>query len=129
VDAGASSAPLAAPGVCAVPPSDELGVWWVDVAQDAPSAAPPAISVRATSGRFFWVTDGAPLARVAVHDPDPGNRPVLHGGAVLARLAGDLFDARGASLATTAFTAPGAAFDSTLFVTIELGDLTLRYAR
>jgi len=129
VDAGPSLASLAPPGVCTVPASDDLAIWWVAVVQQAPSATPPAISVRATSGRFFWVTDSAPLARVAVHDPDPGNRPVRYGGSVLARLAGAVYEARGASLATETFTAPGTTFDSTLFVTIELGDLTLRYAR
>lgn len=129
VDAGPALTPLAPPGVCTVSPSDDLATWWVEVAQAAPSSAPPAIQVRATSGRFFWVGDALPLARLAVHDPDPGNRPVHHGGELLARLTGDRFEAKGTALATAPFAAPGAAFESTLFVTIELGDLTLRYAR
>jgi hypothetical protein len=129
VDAGPSLAPLTDPGVCTVPASDDVATWWVDLEQDEPSAAPPAISVRATSGRFFWVSESEPLARIAIHDADPGGRPVRIGASELVRLAGEVYEARGASLATAPFAAPAAAFESALFVTIELGDLTLRYAR
>lgn len=129
VDAVASQAPLTPPGVCTVTASDDIGTWWVDLQQDAPSDVAPAISVRATAGRFFWVTGSQPLARVAVHDPDPGTRPVRLGAGELVRLASDTYHAKSISLRTDAFTSTTSAFDSTLFVTIELGDLTLRYAR
>lgn len=129
VDAGASQAALTAPGVCTVPASDDIATWWVELQQDAPSDVAPAISVRATSGRFFWVTGSQPLARVAVHDPDPGKRAVRLGAGEIVRLASETFQAKTVSLRTDAFTSATSAFESTLFVTIELGDLTLRYAR
>jgi hypothetical protein len=130
LSAGPPGVPLGAPGAVELPASPALAAPWVELPQVQASGVPVGIAVRATSGRFLWAAagDGTPLLRLAVSDPDPGGRPVKLGGSVLVTLTETELQAR--ALALPAAALHGApAFSSDLFCTLELADLTLRYAR
>jgi hypothetical protein len=95
-----------------------------------PPARPTAVAVRATRGRFFWAANAAPLIRLAVWDPDPEPSPLLFGaGVVVATI-----DAAGVHQPARTFTAAAFAggrplVSSDLFLTVDVSDLALRYAR
>jgi hypothetical protein len=75
------------------------------------------------------VAGESPAVRVAVRDPDPGGRALTLGGVSIASVTGaDAFVA-GVSLPTAAFSGVPPSLASDLFLTVELGSLTLRYAR
>lgn len=118
-----------APGVVELEPSDALGVVWVDVPAPAPQEGPVAVSVRAGSGRFLWA--GAPegLLRLVVADPDPGGRPLRLGGEQLRAVAAAESHEPGAALPAARFAAGAPVLESPLFLTVDVSDLTLRYAR
>jgi hypothetical protein len=106
-----------------------VSVVWLAI--NAPSSsAPVAIAARATRGRFFWATDaqGKPLVQIAVTDPNPPERTVSLGGRIVAN---DLEPAhRAAAVVTDAFAAGSAPlFESAMFVTVDVSDVTVRYAR
>lgn len=117
------------PLVVRLEPSTTVSVIWLTI--DAGIARQPlAIAARATRGRFFWATnaEGTPLIQVAVTDPDPPERGVRLGGVVVAT---DLNPAHRAAVSLTrAFTSTVTpAFDTPLFVTVDLSDVAIRYAR
>lgn len=117
------------PVVVQLQPSPGVSVLWL-VIDERIAAQPLAVAARATRGRFFWATntDGRPLVQVAVEDPDPPDRTVRLGGRVVASSI-EPTHRPGVSI-TAAFgstTTPN--FETTLFVTIDLSDVTVRYAR
>jgi hypothetical protein len=88
------------------------------------------LSVRANKGRFFWVCAADPLIRLAVRDPDPGGRPlVLNGKPLLKVTQADEMHLPGQSFAGAAFQNHPPLLESSLFLTVELSDLVLRYQR
>lgn len=117
------------PIVVQLEPSSAVSAIWFAIEGRIP-AQPLAVAARATRGRFFWATsaDGRPLVQVAVEDPDPPDRAVRLGGRVVST---SLEPAHRASVPLTAAfgstTTPS--FETTLFVTIDLSDVTVRYAR
>ncbi|MFN7915190.1 MAG: hypothetical protein U0Q55_07605 [Vicinamibacterales bacterium] len=120
---------LEQPVVVQLEPSRVVSVVWFAI-DSRVAAQPLAVAARATRGRFFWAAnaDGRPLVQVAVEDPDPPDRTVRLGG----RVVSSAFEPshRDAVSLTAAFastTTPS--FDSTIFVTIDLSDVTVRYAR
>jgi hypothetical protein len=106
-----------------------VSVVWLAI--NAPSSSEPvAIAAHATRGRFFWATDaqGKPLVQIAVTDPSPPERTVSLGGRILAN---DLEPAhRAAAVVTAAFVAGSTPlFESAMFVTVDVSDVTVRYVR
>ena len=90
-----------------------------------------AVRVRANTGRFLWA-DGArdtPSLRIAIADHNPGSRPVHIGGAVLAAMVEPVLALKQAAIPAAPFAGAPPIFASELFVTIELADLRLEYAR
>jgi hypothetical protein len=89
------------------------------------------VSARAARGRFLWASDGArPLVKLAIHDPDPGGRPLrLNGQAIHAVRTAEQEHMPARNLPPALFRALSPTFDSPLFLTVELSDLALRYAR
>jgi hypothetical protein len=67
--------------------------------------------------------------RIAIHDPDPGGRPILLAGTAVHSLVDETAQLRGVPLPAAAFQSEAGSFDSDLFVTIEMADVLLRYAR
>lgn len=128
---------LLKPRVLPIEPSQILTTHWFDIEEDELDTVniQVGVGVRVNNGRFFWVSlSDTPLVRIAVYDTDPGTEPVKIGGSVL--VSGSLlnnpenkFFAAGADLPAEVFAGEAPFLSSNLFVTVDLGDLTLRYAR
>jgi len=88
-----------------------------------------AISVTATKGRFLWAGDTVPLARFVVRDPNPGGRTISLSGGAIATVTQDKQTWKVANLPVSAFRSTIPALASSLFATVTLSGLTLRYAR
>lgn len=117
------------PVVVQLEPSPEMSVIWFAIDQRV-AAQPLAVAARATRGRFFWATreDGRPLVQVAVEDPDPPDRTVRLGGRVIA--TGLEQEHREGVVLTAAFAQTATPnIETPLFVTVDLSDVTVRYAR
>jgi hypothetical protein len=134
---GVEHQPLADPVVTSVDAAaatEEFGVVWAEFDPPVPVDRPVAISATVTSGRFWWVADPEPLVRLAIVDPDPGGRPILLAGQTLLTLEAPTLSVSRAVLPGAGFaggTTAGQPLElaSALFCSIELTDLTLRYAR
>jgi hypothetical protein len=129
--------PLSAPGTAtiAAEPGPGLRVVWVDLAEHPPLHRPTAVAVTATRGRFLWAATGgdaatgpAPLVRLAVHDPDPGGRPVRIGSTSVP-VDDALTDRPGLPLHGGSFQGRLPTITSDLRCRVELRDLVLRYDR
>lgn len=121
---------IGAPGVLQLAASTEITTHWVDLPEHEPIAEPVALAVRAASGRFFWVVQGHPLARIAIFDPEYEPRPVTFGGLPLSLTAGEMqTHLPGHAFAPQSFAGQSPVIASDLFLTIDIGDLVLRYAR
>jgi hypothetical protein len=127
---GASAGPpLGPPAVLTLTASSTIDLHWAATAPGLVLSGPVGIRARANRGRFFWVTAGDhPAMRLAIHDPDPGDRPLTIGATPIPIVT--------STLDQPAFTFPAAAFSrafpwlsSDLFLTVTIADLTLRYAR
>lgn len=122
---------LAPPTVVAVEPRGELRTHWAELPESLRLDRAAGIRVRANSGRFFWAFNatGQPLLRLAIVDPDPGGRPLFLGSAQLLTVTAT--DFHQLSFAYPAGVLRGAvpALRSDLFLTVDISDLTLRYAR
>ncbi len=139
---GADHAPLAPPAVCsldATSASEEFTVVWATFDPPIHVDRPVGISVTVTDGSFWWVGEPEPLVRIAVVDPDPGGRPILLAGATLLTLDAPTLAVDRAALPGAGFVGAGFVdgataaepleFASALFCTVELTDVSLRYAR
>jgi hypothetical protein len=125
-----SGAALTPSGALSVAPSGAFATHWVELPPHDPIARPANLSVRAGTGRFLWVAEGHPLAKVAIDDPSWPGREVSLGGIPLAVPPGVPESHQpGAALPTAAFVAASPSLQSDLFLTIDVGDLVLRYAR
>lgn len=123
------AAPLLDPVVINLQAEQRLGVHWFSFADRDPFPMPLALGLRANVGRFFWVSDGAPLIRVAVYDDDPGTEAVYLGSQTI--ITGDQlpFTAGSFALPPMLFAGEMPVLRSNLFLTVDVADLTLRYAR
>ncbi len=121
--------PLLAPGVVQLEASTEIEVIWVSLPQAISHEGPLMLTLRANSGRFFWVTAPEPAIKVVVQDPDPDGREILINNRLLTRLAVERIHLPQVSIQSDLFTEKAPLLSSNLFVTIELSDLTLRYSR
>jgi hypothetical protein len=122
---------LGPPAVTSIPPDSLFRTRWADVPSKTEAGRANGVRVRANRGRFFWAASDAdkPLIRVAVHDPDPGGRPVFLGSTQLAELRQASLEARAFRFPVEEFRAAVPELTSDLFLTADFTDLTLRYAR
>jgi hypothetical protein len=127
VRSGSAGAALTKPAAQTLAASDSVRTIWFDVPLHEPLAVPPAVVARTNHGRFFWAAAGEPLVRIAVHDDDPGGRPVRLRSSLLAALQNAESHQPARSIPSPAFAVP--LFDSALFATVDLSDLTLEYDR
>ena len=124
-----AGAALGPPAVLALAASKRIDMHWAEVPAGLTLDGPVGIRVRANHGRFFWVASGNhPLVRIAIHDPDPGGRPLTIGPEVLSILKSVEERAKHA-FPPEAFVNTFPRLSSDLFLTVETSDLTLRYAR
>ncbi|WP_437569790.1 hypothetical protein [Sorangium sp. So ce542] len=128
----AVAAALSAPGVARLEPDRRVEVTWIDMPERV-LADGVALAARANQGRFFWAAGaGALLARVAVRDADPGSRPLLVDGAPVLKMhdpSAPTLQQSALPLPTGAFAGAPPTLESELFLTVDFGDITLRYAR
>lgn len=120
--------PLGDPGVVELAASPHLGTAWVELPGDG-LRDPLAIEARCTRGRFFWAGGEGRLVRLAVFDPDPGGRPLLLDSGRLLGPTERETHLPGHALPRVAFAGHVPALTSSLFLTVDLSDLALRYAR
>jgi hypothetical protein len=123
--------PLSPPAVIVVEPDSGFGTHWAVLPDDLALAGAAGIRVRANSGRFFWAFNeaGLPLVRVAIHDPDPGGRPVFLGSAQLLTVTAIDFHQLSFAYPRGVMRDAAPALRSDLFLTVDISDLRLRYAR
>ena len=118
------------PAVVRLDRANGFGVVWLTQKTPFLASGPVAVAVRATRGRFFWAADarGRPLIQIAVLDPNPPERTISLNGCTLVE---DLTPAHRTGVALTASFRSGATplFESALFATVDLSDVTFRYAR
>ena len=126
---GVAGPSLGPPAVMTLTPDNEIRTRWVDFPAGLTLSGSVALRVRANRGRFFWVTRDQPLARLAIHDPDPGGRPLLLSGRRLKRIVDTNSHDRGFNFPRAPFRNDEPALRSDLFLTVDISDLTLRYAR
>jgi len=119
---------IAPPGVVRLSSSNTLSTVWIDLKLDSPPRKALACAVRANQGRFLWAANEHGLTRVAVNDPDPGNRPLLLNGVSLANVSQKTTQLA-ADLPQAQFTGAPPILTSNLFLKVDFSDLTLRYAR
>jgi hypothetical protein len=124
--------PLGAPSVITITAANTMRTHWIVLPAGIDlSHGNIGITARATRGRFLWASDAArPLAKLAIHDPNPGSRPLRLNGAVvhtIARVDEDHMPAL--QFTPSLFRSTPPVFDSPLFLTVDVSDLTLRYAR
>ncbi len=122
---------LAPPAVVAVAAGSGLRTHWAELPDGLPLDGAGGIRVRANSGRFFWVFNGSgqPLVRVAIVDPDPGGRPLFFGAAELLAVSAADFHQLAFSYPAAVLRGPAPALRSDLFLTVDVSDLVVRYAR
>jgi hypothetical protein len=134
------AAPLPA-GVKRVDPGAVVHIEWIDLPQFSPPSGPLGLAVHTNQGRFFWAcragasVQDQPLVLVAVLDPDPGGRLLKLAGRQVISIDQDELHQVGFSLPTAAFKSGGPgtpgfpAWESSLFLKLEMSDLVLRYKR
>lgn len=129
VNGGVAGSPVGPPAVLTLTPDTEIRTRWVDVPSGVTLSGALGLRVRANRGRFFWVTGEQPLARIAIHDPDPGGRPLFIGAARLKDIVETNSHEPAVSFPVAVFRNVAPALRSDLFLTVDISDLTLRYAR
>ena len=129
VNGGVAGTPVGPPAVLTLTPDNEIRTRWVDVPAGVTLSGPLGLRVRANRGRFFWVTGDQPLARLAIRDPDPGGRPLFLRTTRLKPIVETNSHEPGFRFPVAAFRNLAPALRSDLFLTVDISDLTLRYAR
>lgn len=118
------------PGVVLkIEPAQKLHATWVDFAGVTLSPYPDALSVKALSGRFFWVFDPHPFIRVAVFDPDPKGSPLFMDDIQILAVDDKTIHLPATSLPKDSFCITNPVLYSSLFCTVDLSDIKLRYNR
>lgn len=130
---GALAFMLREPGVLTPTVSTAVQTHWVELPPSLDlSQGNVGVAVRANTGRFFWANanDDTPLVKIAIYDPQPGGRELtLNGTPVMQVTQAGETHLPATILAGTLFTYQAPLFASSLFLTIDLSDLTLGYAR
>lgn len=129
VNGGVAGSPVGPPAVLTLSTDNEIRTRWVDVPSGVALSGPLGLRVRANRGRFFWVTREQPLARIAIHDPNPGSRPLFIGATKLKEIVETNSHEPGFRFPVAVFRNAAPALRSDLFLTVDISDLTLRYAR
>ena len=129
VNGGIAGTPVGPPAVLTLTPDNDIRTRWVDVPAGVTLNGPLGLRVRANRGRFFWVTREQPLARVAIYDPNPGGRPLFIGTTRLKEIVETNSHEPAFRFPVAVFRNVAPALRSDLFMTVDISDLTLRYAR
>lgn len=129
MDTGAVGAPLGPPGVVPLDASAEVVTVWAPLPESGEIERSVGVSVRAGKGRFLWAAAPEPLVRIAVYDAAPGGRPLRLAGTPILAVEDNETHLPAHSLPAGAFRSAAPVLSSELFLSVDLSDLTLRYAR
>ncbi len=124
--------PLGPPAVLRLSAEAAFRTHWLELPPGLDlSRGELGVLVRANQGRFLWAADGnRPLLKLAIYDPEPGGRPLRLNGRTIYPVADAAAHTLPAySFPPDCFQNQPPAFDSSLFLNVELSDLALRYAR
>lgn len=119
-------------GVMRISASNTLKTHWLDLpTNDVFSGENIGLSLHASVGRFFWVmAEDRPLVKLAIFDPDPADRPLRIDGSVLINITRpDRIHLPKHAFPESRFRSQPPVLDSSLFLTVDISDLALRYAR
>jgi hypothetical protein len=117
------------PAVLKLAADNGIRTRWADVPKGVALKGPAGLRVRANRGRFFWASGDEPLVRVAIYDPDPAGRPLFLAASRLKEIAQKASHEPAFRFPPAAFRGVAPALQSNLFLTVDISDLTLRYAR
>jgi hypothetical protein len=126
---GALGKGIAPPTVRTIAADSRFVTHWFDLPALEPPKRHTGIAVRSTRGRFLWVAMANPLLRVAVRDPDPGGRPLQLDNSTILHVTQKETHVAAQNLPAAPFRSMPPLFSSDLFMTVDVSDLTLRYAR
>lgn len=129
VNGDVAGSPVGPPAVLKLTADNDIRTRWVDVPAGVRLSGALGLRVRANRGRFFWVAEDQPLARMAINDPDPAGRPLFLNDALLKRIVEVNSHEPGFRFPATTFRNSAPVLRSDLFLTVDISDLTLRYAR
>ena len=109
----------------------QLGLHWFHFEKAAPLEQALAIRLRCNKGRFFWLKNSEQkLAfRTAIYDPEPGSEPIYINGSLFLNGSHLPLQEKGHLLPPHYFHTEFPLIDSPLFLTLDIADLKLRYAR
>jgi len=119
-------------GVMLISASNALQTHWLDFPPDSNfSGENIGLALHAGMGRFFWVrVQDRPLVKLAIFDPDPAGRPLRINGAILINVTQpEEIHLPAHAFPEAQFRSRAPALDSSLFLTVDVSDLALRYAR
>ncbi len=104
---------------------------WFEFDQAEPLNVALGIRLRCNRGRFFWLSNDQhePMVRIAIFDPDPGDEIISLNGDPFLTGSELPFTAQQQLLPAQLFVTDMPVLDSNLFLTIDVADLQLRYAR
>jgi hypothetical protein len=119
-------------GVLQISASHTLQTHWLELPPDRGfSGENIGLALRASLGRFFWASlDDQPLAKLAIFDADPAGKPLRINGTVVINVTQpNQVHLPAHAFPKTEFLPPSPTLDSSLFLTVDVSDLALRYAR
>jgi hypothetical protein len=119
-------------GVMRISASNTLQTHWLDLpANNIFSGENIGLALHASVGRFFWVmAEECPLVKLAVFEPDPAGRPLRIDGSVLIKITQpDQIHLPEHAFPEARFRSQPPVLHSSLFLTVDISDLALRYAR
>ena len=129
MNGGSPGKGMGAPSVRTIAADSRFVTHWFDLPELEPPQQPTGLSVRSTRGRFLWAAMANPLLRVAVRDPNPGGRPLRLNDSTILSVMQQEMHVGAQSLPVALFRSITPLFSSDLFLTVDVSDLTLRYAR
>lgn len=122
---------LSPPAVLRIEPDNEVKTRWAELPAGILLDRPAGLRVRANTGRFYWSAgkEAQPIVRLAIVDPEPAGRSLYLGAAQLANVDGLETHQAAFSFPTNVLSGAIPSLRSDLFLTVDISDLTLRYAR
>ena len=127
---GLTGRTLGPPATVSVPASTKaIATHWATVPGEVKLHGPVGIRVIARTGSFLWAASPHPLIRVAVADPNPGVRELKINSATLLSIEQIETQLSRFEFPLSAFRNRMPLLSSDLFLTVDISDLIIRYAR
>lgn len=109
--------------------SEKFQIYWFEIPRQENTTQPLCISLKTYTGRFFWLKQQELCVKLAVYDDNTSNIPVFINDKPLAEISEKKMDVKAYSFPKEQFMNTAPVLQSLLFVTIDISDIELRYAR